>query len=336
MSGDLKPRAGLSRLIFSPSEARLRAGWRLIGHTALLSFSIALTSGAVLIPLMLLVTFDLGNLEPAELAQPRAGRGTEAEQVSLSLSVIVALPAITIATWVARRFLDRRPFRSLGLEPGPELIRDLLVGFAIPVPLFAMVYLFESGMGWLEFQGWGWVERGLGAMAGGLLLTLLAFVAVGFYEELLFRGYYLQNLKDGTNVAVAVLVTSAVFGLAHLGNFHASLTSTLGIFAAGLFLAYAWIRTRALWLPIGIHIGWNFLQGPVFGFEVSGNLTPSLVQHSVSGPALVTGGAFGPEGGLVVLPAMAIGAGLIWLYTRDRRKAVHEPAEPPFSGRPPA
>ncbi|MEK7682634.1 MAG: CPBP family intramembrane glutamic endopeptidase, partial [Chloroflexota bacterium] len=238
--------------------------------------------------------------------------------------------------WIARRFLDRRPFRSLGLELGPEWSRDLLVGFAIPVPLFALVYLFESLMGWLEFQGWGWVERGLGAMAGSLLLTLLAFVAVGFYEELLFRGYYLQNLKDGTNVAVAVLVSASVFGLAHLGNYHASPTSTVGIFAAGLFLAYAWVRTRSLWLPIGIHVGWNFLQGPVFGFEVSGTPTPSLVQHSVNGPALVTGGAFGPEAGLVVLPAMAIGAGLIWLYTRDRRKAVHEPAEPPFSGRPPA
>ena len=300
MPGDLKPRSGLSRLLFSTREARLRAGWRLIGHTALLSFSVALAAAAVLIPLLLLVAFDLGNLN----------------QASLSLSVIVALPAITIATWIARRLLDRRSFRSLGLELGPRWIRDLLVGFAIPVPLFALVYLFESLMGWLEFQSWGWADGGLAATAVGLLLTLLAFVAVGFYEELLFRGYYLQNLKDGTNVAVAVLVTSAVFGLAHLGNFHASLNSTLGIFTAGLFLAYAWIRTRALWLPIGIHIGWNFLQGPVFGFEVSGYTTPSLVQHSVSGPVLITGGDFGPEAGLVILPTMAIGIGLIWLYTR--------------------
>jgi len=316
MPGDLEPRSGLSRLLFSTREARLRAGWRLIGHTALLSFSVALAAAAVLIPLLLLVAFDLGDLDPAELARPRAGRGVDAEQLSLSLSAIVALPAITIATWIARRLLDRRSFRSLGLELGPRWIRDLLVGFAIPVPLFALVYLFESLMGWLEFQSWGWADGGLAATAVGLLLTLLAFVAVGFYEELLFRGYYLQNLKDGTNVAVAVLVTSAVFGLAHLGNFHASLNSTLGIFTAGLFLAYAWIRTRALWLPIGIHIGWNFLQGPVFGFEVSGYTTPSLVQHSVSGPVLITGGDFGPEAGLVILPTMAIGIGLIWLYTR--------------------
>jgi membrane protease YdiL (CAAX protease family) len=159
---------------------------------------------------------------------------------------------------------------------------------------------------------------------------LLAFVAVGFYEELLFRGYYLQNLKDGTNLGIAVLASSAAFGLAHLGNLNASLTSTLGIFAAGLFLAFAWLRTQSLWLPIGIHIGWNFLQGPVFGFEVSGNPTPSLVRHVVDGPELITGGAFGPEAGLLVLPAMALGAGLIWWYTRHRGATVESPsaAEP--------
>ena len=316
----IEGRGLLSRLLLSPGESRLRAGWRLLGHTALLVFSVAMLAAGVAIAIVVLGLLELGNFGEAALA----------------LSTLISLPAITLATWIARRFLDRRSFRSLGLEQGPRWIIDLLVGVAIPVPLFALIFLFEAGMGWLEFQSWGWVERGLGAMAGGLLLTLLAFVAVGFYEELLFRGYYLQNLKDGTSVAVAVLVSSSVFGLAHLGNYHASPASTVGIFAAGLFLAYAWVRTRSLWLPIGIHIGWNFLQGPVFGFEVSGTPTPSLVQHSVNGPVLVTGGAFGPEAGLVVLPAMAIGAGLIWLYTRDRRKAVHEPAEPPFSGRPPA
>jgi hypothetical protein len=244
----------------------------------------------------------------------------------LALSTIVSLPAITLATWIARRGLDRRSFRSLGLDRAAGWQRDLLVGFAIPIPLFGLIYFFELGMGWLEFQSWGWAERGVLATALGVLLMLLAFVAVGFYEELLFRGYYLQNLKDGTNLGIAVLASSAAFGLAHLGNLNASLTSTLGIFAAGLFWAFAWIRTRSLWLPIGMHVGWNFLQGPVFGFEVSGNPTPSLVRHIVNGPELITGGAFGPEAGLLVLPAMAIGAGLIWWYTRHRETAAGVPA----------
>jgi membrane protease YdiL (CAAX protease family) len=244
----------------------------------------------------------------------------------LALSTLVSLPAVTLATWIARKGLDRRSFRSLGLELTAGWRRDLLAGFAIPIPLFGLIYLVELGAGWLDFQSWGWAERGVLTTGVGVLLLLLAFVAVGFYEELLFRGYYLQNLRDGINPMIAVFATSAAFGLAHLGNLNASWTSTLGIFAAGLFLAYAWLRTRALWLPIGIHIGWNFLQGPVFGFEVSGNPTPSLVRHVVNGPELITGGAFGPEAGLIVLPAMAVGAGLIWWYTRHRVTASSLPS----------
>jgi hypothetical protein len=154
-------------------------------------------------------------------------------------------------------------------------------------------------------------------------------VSVGFYEELLFRGYYLQNLADGTNLPVAVLLSSAVFGLAHLGNPSSSWIAALGILAAGLFLSFAWLRTRSLWLPIGLHIGWNFLEGPIFGFEVSGTPTTSLIQQSVDGPLLFTGGAFGPEAGLVVLPALALGAGLIWWYTRRRRVGTTTPRQEP-------
>ncbi len=274
------------------------------------------------------VVFSVALAIPLAVFQFVSGRSF-ADAV-LALSTLVSLPAVTLATWIARKGLDRRSFRSLGLDAGPGWRRDLLAGFAIPIPLFGLIYLFELGAGWLDFQSWGWTERGILATAVGLLTMLLAFVAVGFYEELLFRGYYLQNLEAGTNLVVAVLASSAAFGLAHLGNLNASLTSTVGIFAAGLFLAYAWLRTRALWLPIGIHIGWNFLQGPVFGFEVSGNPTPSLIRHVVNGPELITGGAFGPEGGLVVLPAMAIGAGLIWWYTRHRLI----PASTPPAGSP--
>lgn len=308
------PSGAFSRLFISPDERRLRAGWRLLGHSILLLILGVVFSVVLAIPLAVFQFVSRQNLTNAILA----------------LSTIVSLPAITLATWIARRGLDRRSFRSLGLELGVGWSRDLLVGFAIPIPLFGLIYLFELGAGWLDFQSWGWAERGVLATAVGVLLMLLAFVAVGFYEELLFRGYYLQNLKDGINPATAVLASSAAFGLAHLGNLNASLTSTLGIFAAGLFLAFAWLRTQSLWLPIGIHIGWNFLQGPVFGFEVSGIPTPSLVRHVVNGPELITGGAFGPEAGLLVLPAMALGAGLIWWYTRHGVATVESPsaAEP--------
>jgi hypothetical protein len=163
---------------------------------------------------------------------------------------------------------------------------------------------------------------------GQTLLYFLIFVIVGWQEELLSRGYHLQTLASGMNLVWGVLISSAVFGLLHLGNPNATWVSAAGIFFAGLFLALGFLRTGQLWLSIGLHIGWNFFEGIVFGFPVSGLTTFPLMRITVSGPTVWTGGAFGPEAGLIVLPAIAIGAGLILLYSRSR-------AGPAASGEPP-
>jgi len=246
------------------------------------------------------------------------GGGGIPEELLLALTVMVALPAVTLSVWIARRGLDRRSITSLGLSLKTPAARDMLVGFFIPAPLFALIFTIQWGLGWLTIEGWGWAAGSITLTMLGVLLGLVGFLAVGFYEELLFRGYYLQNLRDGSGLVIALFLSSAIFALAHLGNFSSSIASSIGIFAAGFFLAYGWIRTGALWLPIGLHIGWNFFQGPIFGFAVSGTPTPSIVVHSVEGPELLTGGAFGPEAGLIVLPLMALGSLFIWLYTRGR------------------
>ena len=90
----------------------------------------------------------------------------------------------------------------------------------------------------------------------------------------------------------------------------------MGIVLAGLFLALPYLLTRQLWLSIGLHIGWNFFEGVVFGFPVSGTDSFHLLRHTVSGPVLWTGGAFGPEAGLLVIPALIFGSLLVFAYTR--------------------
>jgi len=103
-----------------------------------------------------------------------------------------------------------------------------------------------------------------------------------------------------------------------LGNPNATWVSAAGIFFAGIYLAYGYIRTRQLWLPIGLHIGWNFFEGVVFGFPVSGLDIYALLRIKVSGPELWTGGAFGPEAGLIVLPSILLGVIFIYWFTRNR------------------
>jgi membrane protease YdiL (CAAX protease family) len=96
--------------------------------------------------------------------------------------------------------------------------------------------------------------------------------------------------------------------------------------AGGIFLAYGYIRTRQLWLPLGLHTGWNFFESTVFGYPVSGmSGLPRLIHQDVSGPELLTGGEFGPEAGLLLLPGLLLGSLLVYLYTRRTHIALASP-----------
>ena len=285
---------GLLRTIFvSPDEPRLRAGWRLLLQVLLLGI------------LTVVFTIPVMAVDPAN--QMLAG----------SLSMVAAGAGVVVSVWLARRLFDKRSYTSLGLAFQGDWLRDTLVGIAIAAVIMAFVFALLLVLGWLQFRGFVWQHLAAGQLILGLVVSLLLYIMVGYYEEVLLRGYVLQNLADGLNLFWAVAISSAVFGLLHLTNPHASLIAALGITFAGLFMAYGYLRTGNLWLPIGLHIGWNFFEGVVFGFPVSGTSSLRLIEHSVTGPEWFTGGAFGPEAGVVSILAMGIGTGLIWLYTRE-------------------
>jgi len=228
------------------------------------------------------------------------------------------LIAITGATFLARRFLDKRSIASLGLKPNLQALTDILVGIVITFFQMGLIFWLEIYLGWTKFNGFAWQIDPAGAVAAGVGMWLVIFLIVGWQEELLSRGYHLQTLESGTNLFWAVLLSSSVFGALHIFNPNATWISTVGIILAGLFLALPFILTRQLWLSIGLHIGWNFFEGVVFGFPVSGieNIYP-ILRHTVTGPELWTGGAFGPEAGLLVLPALLLGSLLVLAYTRS-------------------
>jgi hypothetical protein len=223
-----------------------------------------------------------------------------------------------LATWIARRALDRRSFLSLGLRLDRHTLPDLVVGFLIAGPTMGLIFLFEWLMGWVRVDGWAWQGGAWLSTLVGLLSALVLWTSVAIQEEVLSRGYHLQNLADGLNLPWGLFLSSAIFGGLHLANPNATWLAALGVLAAGYFLAFGWLRTRQLWLSIGLHIGWNFFEGTVFGFPVSGMGGFNLLHQTAAGPALVTGGAFGPEAGLVVLLALGFGAVLLWAYTRRR------------------
>ena len=130
---------------------------------------------------------------------------------------------------------------------------------------------------------------------------------------------FLTEISRPTNPTTwGVILSSLIFALMHLGNPNVSVMAVLGLIAAGFFLAFGYLRTRHLWLPIGLHIGWNFFEGTVFGFQVSGLDIYRLIEQTVQGPQIFTGGEFGPEAGLILIPGLALGVALIYFYSRIR------------------
>lgn len=196
---------------------------------------------------------------------------------------------------------------------------DILMGIIIGGVMMGLIFFIEWRMGWLHIDGFAWQTKPYAQVVLDTIFMLVFFCFIGWQEELSHRGYQLQNLAEGLNLKWAVILSSGIFAFLHLANPVVTWTGIIGIFLAGLFLAYGYLTTRQLWLPIGLHIGWNFFESTLFGFQVSGvSGFPRLIIQTVRGNPLFTGGDFGPEGGLVLLPGILLGIILVYLYTRNR------------------
>ena len=296
----------LPRQIFqSPGESRLRAGWRLLLQTVILFILI----GCFGVPLVIILLF----LDPSFINSI-----PQVKPEFLLFSVIAEFFVVTLSVFLAVRFIDKRSFESLGLKLDKHTLLDILAGIGITFVQMGFIYILMLGLGWLTFEGFAWEFDPINVVISSVITFFITFIFVGWNEELLSRGYHLQTIASGINLFWGVIISSAIFGLLHLGNPNATWVSAAGIFLAGIYLAYGYIRTRQLWLSIGLHLGWNFFEGVVFGFPVSGLDIYTLTRIKVQGPEIWTGGAFGPEAGLIVLPSLILGGFLIYLYTRKR------------------
>ena len=297
----LQERPILAQIFISPDQPRLRAGWRL-----LIQLFLYFLLAVVVFTIAVILGFEPGT-------------GSLAFLLEQALNLIV----YTGSVYIARRWLDKQSFESLGLKLDHRTLVDIFAGVGIAFVQMGLIYILMLALNWLTFEGFAWEFDPIGTVIAGVLVYLAAFILVGWNEEVFSRGYHLQTIISGTSLLWGVIISSAVFGLLHLANPGANWTSTAGIFFAGIYFAFAYLRTKQLWLPIGLHIGWNFSEGVVFGFPVSGLASIyRLLRIQVTGPEIWTGGAFGPEAGLIMLPALIVGAILIYYYTANRNADV--------------
>jgi membrane protease YdiL (CAAX protease family) len=287
----------LARLFLSPDEPRLRAGWRLLVQTILLLVIL----GCLSLPVGIISATTHIKFS---------------DQFFMLISELISFFAILISVFLSRRLLDKRSISSLGLDLSVKVVPDLTIGFVISLLSLVLVYVLEISFGWIHIVSFAWQILTPISVISGSTLALITFILVGWNEELLSRGYHLQTLASGLNLPFGVIISSAIFGILHLSNPNATWVSVIGIFLAGIFLTFGYIRTHKLWLSIGLHIGWNFTEGVLLGFPVSGWNGFQLTRIKVNGPIAWTGGAFGPEAGFIILPGLIFGLILIYLYTQ--------------------
>ena len=277
-------------IFYNTDENRLRAGWRILATTGL-AFSLLIVAAVLL-------------------------RSEWSFNIALAIIVLGVMYVASVA-------IDKRCFSDFGFAATRRWIKDFLAGNVFAVLSMGFIVLSLYTTGWLTP-----IKTELRLFEPefikGIISTFVLMAAVSVWEEAYFRSYLITNLKEGFSfirpgthspVIIAVIISSALFGIAHITNPNASWISTFNIAVAGVVLAYPYVATKSIAIPVGMHLSWNYFQGVVFGLPVSGQaLEPSVLQFETSGPDIITGGSFGPEAGIIGLLSLIFMWSLSYFY----------------------
>ncbi len=293
-------------IFINEDEQRLKAGWRL------------------LIQFILMFLFvGLGIMSVQQMF----------ENPLMVYTTVPQFLGIILSIWIASKLLDKRSFFYYGIHINKQWGKDFLGGCFIAAASIGTVFLIQWSLGWITIIEFGWEAELETPFWTGITSFFAAMLMVGFHEELLSRGYQLLNITEGLTypavglngaLVTAIILTSSLFGFMHFFNPNASFISTFNIILAGIVLAVPYVLTGSLGISVGLHFSWNFVMAGVLGFPVSGrNIEFSVLQIQQSGSVFLTGGAFGPEAGILGLLGMAIMLGGSLVYIKQSRHELY-------------
>lgn len=229
------------------------------------------------------------------------------------VGAFVLFISATLVGWACGAIFEELSFRGLGWWPHRGWLKNVALGSLIGAASLLLAAGFAAATRGIRFS----FNPSPGTTIGKtIIVSLVVFVIAGAAEEALFRGYPLQTFTRAKLAWVGVLVTSVPFAAAHLDNPNVSRGFTFFNTAfAGVWLAVAYLRTRSLWFPFGLHWSWNWTQASLLGLPVSGieRIAPAPLLHAMNaGPDWLTGGPYGLEGGAACTGALIISTVVIW------------------------
>jgi uncharacterized protein len=294
--------------LFLDVEGRPRSGWRAaIFLVAYLSLSFVL----IMIALSIMAQLDLGESAASQLTFI----------IPFSISTLLAVGL----GWLCGRFFEGVPFAALGCTPRKGWLRDLGLGAVAGTLTLALAIVPVALYGGIRFVPNTASSASSIAATLGVALAMLAAGAAS--EETLFRGYLLQTFDRSRLAVVGVALTSVLFALAHNANPGADPFALANTFLAGIWFAVGYLRTGALWFPFSMHLVWNWLQGPVLGINVSGlsSFAPDPIMRATdAGPAWLSGGSYGIEGGVACTVALVISIAAIQFGIRSNAEPTKD------------
>jgi hypothetical protein len=226
---------------------------------------------------------------------------------------VVLLGSATLVGWGCGAIFEGLPFRALGWWPHRGWWKNVVLGSTIGTASLLLAAGLTAVTRGIRFS---FNSSGASSIGKTLMVSAIIFVLAGAAEEALFRGYPLQTLTRAKLAWLGVLITSVPFALVHLRNPHATTGFTfVNTAIAGVWLAVAYLRTRSLWFPLGLHWSWNWTQASLLGIPVSGidRIAPAPLLHAMNaGPDWLTGGSYGIEGGAACTVVLIVSTIVIW------------------------
>jgi membrane protease YdiL (CAAX protease family) len=291
---------------FINQEGELRSGWRAAAFFACWGILDLLILGfgglaAVFFPSVRSIIQSSGAAESPARAL-----------LGFGLDSAANLCSAVIATYVCAKALEHRTFGSVGLKLHTGWRRLFVLGSILGAGTLALAIAAEAGAGSAAF---GPQPHSAVQLLSNFFGVFVVFVMAAAFEELLFRGFAFQALVHNAGPAAAIVITSVFFGLAHLDNPHPTLISTVNTVVAGIWLSVAYLVTRSLWFSTALHYSWNLVMVYLFGLPVSGISTYDtlgVLAGQDRPPVFISGGDYGPEGGVAATVVLLLSTLLIW------------------------
>ena len=215
------------------------------------------------------------------------------------------LIGIFVLLWILMKFVDKEPFTNLGFNIKGKM-NDIILGMALGLLLMAVGYSTLIFLGEIKFVSFNYDLK-------SIILLFLLFIGVSVVEETYVRGYVLKNLLKSFNPVVSLIISSAIFSLLHFFNPNVNYIALTELFIAGILLGVSYVYTKNLWFPIALHLSWNFFQ-VMFGFNVSGMDTYSLIEFEILENNNINGGDFGFEGSYLSILFSLIMIYFLWRH----------------------